>query len=375
MKNKKLVIFSIITLAVILVAGITSRLRAPQSTVTRQVLFPNLAGRINDIAGITIKGYRGTVVLQQQGENWVMASAGNYPALFNKIKKNVVGMADLRIVDEKTDNPEFYDRLGVEGPEAEGTKSMLVTLKDRSGQTVCELIVGNKRLSSSNKPGLYVRKPGAAKALLVEGALDISDQAPDWFESHLFDISSTRVQAVRISYPHVDGQPQEDLVVRKDTKDQPDFAVNIPSLGTAPGTTIIANKISRGLEEMRAENVQSLQNFTFPDNDTITTTVSTFDGLVVTARLTQKDKAYYANFTFATNATAAAEKPAPAGSDTQPPAGGQPADATPMSPAAEADMFNKTLSAWVYEIPDFLYEALTTRPDQFLKPNLLPSEN
>ena len=134
MKNKKLIVLAIVTLAVILAAGIASRLRAPQSTINTQVLFPELAGRINDIAAITIKGNKGTIVLQQQGERWVLASADNYPALFNRIKQNVVGMAELRIVDEKTDNPEFYDRLGVEGPEVEGTKSMLITLQDKIGR-------------------------------------------------------------------------------------------------------------------------------------------------------------------------------------------------------------------------------------------------
>ena len=375
MKNRKLFILSIVTLAVILAAGVTSRLRAPQSTFTRQLVFPELTGSINDIAGITIKGNQRTVVLQQQGERWVIASADNYPALFNKIKQNVVGMAELRIVDEKTDKPEFYDRLGVEGPDVEGTKSMLLTLKDRSGQTSGELIIGDKRQSPSNRPGLYVRKPDSAKALLVEGSLDISDQVSAWFENHLFDIPTSRVQEVRISYPGAGAQPQEDLVIRKDTREQPDFSINISSLGKEPGASIIANRISRGLEEMRAENVQSLQNFNFPDDNTFTTTVSTFDGLVVTARLTQNDNVHYANFTFTDNPPTSIEKPESAGvaGATASPVDTGPA-ATNSHPAAGAEMFNKTLSAWVFEIPDFLYEALTTRPDQFRKLNLLPTE-
>jgi hypothetical protein len=279
-------------------------------------------------------------------------------------------MSELRIVDEKTDNPEFYGRLGVEGPETEGTKSMLITLKDKSGQTIAELIAGNKRQSSSNKPGLYVRKPDSTRALLVEGALDISDDPSHWFENHLFDIPSAHVQEVRISYPHTGEQPLDDLVIRKDTMEQPDFSVNISTLGKEPSIAIIANRISRGLEEMRADNAHSLQTFNFPDNDTITTTVSTYDGLVVTARLVKKDKAHYANFAFATNPSATAGKPehadAAAGKDTHT------ADAGQTSPAAEVEALNKNLSPWVYEIPDFLFEALTTRPDQFRKLNLLP---
>lgn len=369
MKNRKLIVFSIITLAVILAAGIASRLRAPQSTFDRQVLFPELAGRINDITAITIKGNKGTIALQQQGGRWVLVSADNYPALFNRIKQNVVGMAELRIVDEKTDNPEFYERLGVEGPEVEGTKSMLITLQDKSGLTVAALIAGNKRQSASNKPGLYVRKPDAARALLVEGSLDISDKPSHWFETHLFDIPSAYVQEVRISYPRTGETPLDDLVIRKDTREQPDFAVNLPDLGQEPNINIIAGRISRGLEEMRADNVHALQNFKFPDNETFTTTVSTFDGVVVTAKLVKKEKAHYANFTFAANPSTAAGKTentdAP-GTDTNATQEEQ------TSPVAMAETLTRNLSPWVYEIPDFLYEALTTRPDQFRKLKLMP---
>jgi hypothetical protein len=372
MKNRKLIVLSIVTLAVIVAAGITAKLRAPQSTFSRQALFPELAGRINDVSGITIKGNKGTVVLQQQGEQWVLASADNYPALFNMIKRNVVGMAELKIVDEKTDNPGFYKQLGVEGPEIEGTKSMLMTFKDKSGHTMAALIVGNKRQSSSNKPGLYVRKPDASRALLVEGDLDISDEPSHWFESHLFDIPSAGVQKVTISYPRTGEQPPDDLVLLKDTRDQPDFTVNIPSLDKEPNFNIIASRISRGLEEMRGENVHSLRSFNFPENDTITTTVSTFDGLVVTARLVKKDRLHYANFTFAYNPPVAADK---TGTPNTPGTTKAPApDAGTISPRASAETLNRNLSPWVFEIPDFLYEALTTRPDQFRKLKLMPGE-
>ena len=371
MKNRKLMVLAIVTLTVILAAGITSRLRAPQSTINKQVLFPELSGRINDVAAITIEGNKGTITLRQEGGRWVLASADNYPALFNRIKRNVVGMAELRIVDEKTDNPEFYDRLGVEGPKVEGTKSMLITLQDKSGQTIAALIAGNKRQSSSNEPGLYVRKPETARALLVEGFLDISEKPSHWFETHLFDIPSAQVQEARISYPHTGEKQMDNLVIRKDTREQPDFIVNLPGLGKESSTTLIANRISRGLEEMRADNVQSVKNFNFPDDETFITTVNTFDGLVVTARLVKKDKTHYANFTFSADPSAASgnpEKEDTTGTDNQVTDGEQ------TSPVAQSQMLNKNLSPWVYEIPDFLYEALTTRPDQFRKQTLLPEE-
>ena len=47
-------------------------------------------------------------------------------------------------------------------------------------------------------------------------------------------------------------------------------------------------------------------------------------------------------------------------------------DGAQLSPAAEAEQLNEKLSPWVYQIPDFLFEALTMRPENFRKPKLIP---
>ena len=192
MKQKKLLILSIITVAVILAAGITSKLRAPQITKSKDILFPELASQINDVTTIDIKGNQRSILLRQKDSIWVIENSDNYPALFNKVKETVINLSELRIVDDKTDNPELYSRLGVEGPEVTGTTSLLVTLKNKSNQEIAAIIVGSQRQSSGSKPGLYVRKSNDTRALLVEGTLDVTDHKENWFHRDLFDISSAR---------------------------------------------------------------------------------------------------------------------------------------------------------------------------------------
>ena len=93
-----------------------------------------------------------------QGGQWAVESADDYPAKIDRIKDVVVSMSQLKILATKTDNPNLYPDLGVEGPESKNTSSLLLTLSDQSGATLASLIVGKPRKNSagSTRPNLYV---------------------------------------------------------------------------------------------------------------------------------------------------------------------------------------------------------------------------
>ncbi|MBM2829787.1 MAG: hypothetical protein HW411_577 [Gammaproteobacteria bacterium] len=362
MKQKKLLILSIITVAVILAAGITSKLRAPQITKSKDILFPELVSQINDVTTIDIKGNQRSVLLRQKDSIWVIENSDNYPALFNKVKETVINLSELRIVDDKTDNPELYSRLGVEGPEVTGTTSLLVTLKNKSNQEIAAIIVGSQRQSSGSKPGLYVRKSNDTRTLLVEGTLDVTDHKENWFHRYLFDISSTRVREVQIAHPD-----NSKLTIYKKDKGQADFEQkDIPDVKKT-ASKIILNRIGTGLEEMRADDVRALEQFEFPD-DTIVTTVTTFDGLKTTVKCAKIDGRTYAHFEFDFDpALVAAQQ-----ESTEPPLEEKPAT-DQIDVRQEAQTLKDTLSNWVYVIPDFKYEALTINVNTITNP--FPSED
>jgi len=261
MKNKKLLILFLITITVIIAAGITARIRAPQSSIERKLLFPGLADQINNVSKVTIKENKNTVELLEQDKKWVVKNLDNYPANFNKVRATVINLSQFKIVDEKTDNPELYSRLSVEDPATEHSTSSLVTLFNNSGQELASVIIGQQRLSSSSKPGLYIRKPDRKQALLVEGVLDISATDVDWINQELMHISSAQVRSVTIQYP--DGKQFE---INKAMKEQPDFDIRGNGGDIPSASKIIINRIATGLEEMRADGVKAVKNFTFPED-------------------------------------------------------------------------------------------------------------
>ena len=84
----------------------------------------------------------------------------------------LLGLADLSLVEAKTERAELFSRIGLDDPS--NGKSTLVPVQDRSGANVGELILGKRkfdRLGGGND-GVYVRKPGADRTWLARGTVE-----------------------------------------------------------------------------------------------------------------------------------------------------------------------------------------------------------
>lgn len=345
MNKRKLLILFIITLVVIVTAAITAKLRAPQVSLEKQVLFPDFDTHINQVHAITIQGNQKIANLELKGKQWVVTNMDNYPALFNRVRAALIGLSELAIVDKKTTNPDLYHELGVEDPDTKGADSVLFTVNENSGKDTVKLIVGHKRQSASDKPGIYVRLADSKQALLVEGKLDISADPVDWINRKLLNMDHSQIKQVTILSP--DGK---EFTIKKDKKEQTEFTADNSDVNKESAAKIIISRIGTGLEEIRADGVMSTDNFTFPENS-FTTTYKTFDGMVVKVKLTQKDKKSYAHFAFSYEPDSTTKPAKPA------------ANANEPTPDALAAQMNTALSGWVYQIPDFKFEAMTSTPE------------
>jgi len=267
MKHHKLLLLSAVTIVIIITAAIFTQSRAPQKTIEKETLFPELANRINDVTRIEIKSSEDPdVILQKmEGGQWALQSADNYPAQFDKVKDVVVSLSQLKILATKTDNPRLYPELGVEGPEGNNTSSLLLTLSDQSGTTLASLIVGKPRKSStgSNRPNHYVRKADAKNALLIEGYLQLKPNNNAWYERNVIHIPASRIQGVDIVKSN-----GEHLLIRKHARGDTDFKV---IEGNTASPSVLLNKLGTFFEDMHVEGVHAADNFKFPDHATITT--------------------------------------------------------------------------------------------------------
>ncbi|MFT5134435.1 MAG: hypothetical protein ACI9SC_002914, partial [Gammaproteobacteria bacterium] len=350
MKSNKLVIFTLITLAVILAAGLMSRHRAPATSLEKQSLFAGLLEKVNNVTTIKLMKQNKSLTLVRHEDLWVIQQADNYPADFGKIREVVIAVADLKILVEKTSNSALYERLGVEEPSSEKASSTQLSLLDADDKVLAELIVGKNRHSKSaeDKPGLYVRLPESQTALLVEGRLDPSVEVKDWFNRELFSIKASRIKQIQIEHTN----DATFTLAREDNVD--DFSMNDLPEGMEMQSDVIISRMATLLEDVAIDNVVKAEKLTQAKQSTAT--IHTFDGLVVTVVNGVIDDNNYSSFSFsvAKKASDAAENESDEKDEES-------------NPAEEAETLNKLMTAWAYAIPTFKYELFTRKQAQLIK--------
>ncbi|MEQ8939091.1 MAG: DUF4340 domain-containing protein, partial [Gammaproteobacteria bacterium] len=255
---KKLSIFTLVTVAVIIAAAIFASMRAPQSAKEKPLFFPELKQRIEDVSHIQIKSFDDTINLARMNNTWGIEEFDGYPALPDKVKSTVLGTADLKLNAPKTALERLYPRLGVEGPIADESTSKLLTLKDAAEQTIVEVIVGKPRRSSAaqSTPGLYVRIPDEEQSYLVDGVLELSAKKTDWIERSLLDIPADAIKRVQVEHPDGDS-----YVLFKQQKGQENFEVeNLPE-GKKAAPEIILNRYAAILADVQISSARKQGTF------------------------------------------------------------------------------------------------------------------
>ena len=331
-RSNKFLILSVITILAVVAAVVISGRNTPVTSMEKEVLFSEFKEQLNDITRIKIQGKKDSIRLVRENGQWVVQEADNYPASFGKVRQTAIVLSELEVDSAKTKNPENFSKLGVEDPDSDNAESILLTVIDDANRILVSLIVGKKRLSSTTaaNPGLYVRLPEQQQALLVNGNLDVSTNIVDWIETDLMNIEPKRIKQVNVT--QVDGSTV--TLIRNSEED--DFTLEEIPEGKEIKSEYTLNRQEDMLALLKIDGVRSEQVFSFPDESVITT-VETYDGLNVIINSVTRDDKNYAKFTFTF----------------RPPA--EEAEET-TEIEAEVDALAAKTSGWVYEIPGYKHE-------------------
>ena len=338
--NNRYIIVTALTLIVVIAAVIVSQQRAPQTSMEKTRLFPELTGKINDVSELVIHDGQTTLTVHRVSGIWSIAEADDYPALVDKVKQTVVAVSDLQVVAEKTSNPDLYKRLGVEDPDSLGATSHLLTLT-ADGDELATLIAGETRRSksASSAPGLYVRIPGQQQTLLVEGRLTVSTDIIQWIKRDIINIEGDRVNSV-----HVQAAGKPEVILKKDGLADDLVLQNIPE-GKEQQSEYLASRMGTVMENIFVDGVRKEDSidFTRPDSNI---DVTTFDGLTAKVKVMKSGEHTYALFSFA------AETGRMAGADgAEEEAGENDAEEeVEVTPEQEAETLNKLVQGWAYQL-------------------------
>jgi hypothetical protein len=318
-----------IVIGLVLLLVVLQRDDRDDAVMGSRLLLPSVRDAANDVDEITIaRPGDDAATLQRVDDGWRIAERDGYPADVGRLRSLVVALAEARIVETKTANPDYYDRLGVGDPDDGGTGTK-VTL-DGPGFTHA-VIIGDAARGEYR----YARIPGEAASYLVDRNPDLPADPGGWLAPDIVDIDSGDVRRVTIT--HADGGT---IVIEKTDATQTDFdVVGVPA-GRQLSYPTVGNGVAGALSDLQLDDVRRRAESAAAS----AAVFETWDGLTVTVTVSVAGDGDEAWLAF--EAGAAGEDP---------------------GVAATADGINTRTAGWQYRVPDYKKNLLTRRWEDMLR--------
>lgn len=316
-----------------------ARLAAPEPASTP--MFADLLDRANDVQAVTIASAKGKLTLQRNGNAWSLTEAGGYPVPADKVRQLVAGLAGLRLLEPKTDQPARHARLEVEDITAKDAKSRQVALLGGDGKPLVSLIVGkpNRTLDLNGLRGVYVRNPGEPLAWLAEGALEVPTAVIDWVDRSVVDLPAAKLKSATFA-PTGSGQ----ITLTKAEGGAAGFTLTpVPE-----GKTADLDAVGRLADAFAGISLDDVRVDKDTDKAVEAATVEAVstDGLTLHGELLALDGATWMRVTAKADAGSAA--------------------------AEEAKTISARVTGWLYKLPQFKVGLLQPKIDDYLKQEEAP---
>lgn len=256
------------------------------------LLYPELFGQLTDVNKLVFESEEGSFTLTRDGgEDWVVADYYNYPADFDLVKRMLIDLADAKILEAKTDDPELHNVLGVDRDDIGGGDALEIKLFN-DDEIIAGVVLGKTRdvTIQTGPRQTYVRRSGEDQAWLAEGYLQISPLMLNWIDGEIINIARERIARVDIIQPNGNTA----TLINLGEKDK--FGTPEDRQQTIFKYQQLGYDIAGSLHQLRLEDVTPIADFSRGDSEVVTAEFLTYDGLKVISKTSFIDGFYYATF-------------------------------------------------------------------------------
>jgi hypothetical protein len=323
--------------AILLIAGVVvilgslwlaSQRHLEKATLAGDLVLPGLQKSLNQVTEVhLVKGDGTRTTLKRRSADWLVGER-DFPADSGRVRKLLLDLAALNVVEEKTRNPELYSQLGVENsdsPKATGTLVEIVTPAKTYG-----LIMGK---AAGTKSG-FVRVAHAAPSLLAQPLVSVDADARRWIDRNIVDIAEQRVKEAQIQSASGPAYSATRLAPQ-----QSNYEVAPLPKGRELSSPGAADGVGSAFAALEAEDVRrapAAADSAKSDHAIF----RTFNGLELDVTGRVDGTHHYIALVARSSA---------------------------KESQAEADALNARAGGWQFEIPSYKYEALFTPLEQLLK--------
>lgn len=302
MQNKGLAGLFAVTVVAVAAAVVVSLPSGPSANpLVGKPVLPEVTKHLGEVGRMTLVHGTDKTTLVRKGNSWSVVERGGYPANEAKVRRALLGLADMRYVDPKTSNPALYSRLDVQDAGAKNSKSTLVTLTNAKGALLGEVITGKHRANQlgGGVGGVYVRKPGTAQSWLARGDVDLNGGTASWLDKKILDLPSAQVKEAVLVQP--DGAK---ATIVRDKPKAKFHLVDMPKDKKLKYHSIL-NDTAGALAGLDLKDVRPAKGFGFPRDGVTKDRFVSFSGLTVAVDLADKDGKSWARFTASADSAAA----------------------------------------------------------------------
>ncbi len=193
--NLKTLAIVAVGLAVLAGAGLLGQRMLGRSSPAGHVGKPLLDGvDMAAAARIELVGPTSRATLVARPDGWVVQEQGAFPANQGKLNSFLFKLAEEKVADQVTENPDDLVELGLRTVEENGNKAeerktgTLFRILDGAGKPIYQLLIGRDRqpgMTVSSYGGQYVRFPQEKAALLIGTTLTAETEPKEWIEKQI----------------------------------------------------------------------------------------------------------------------------------------------------------------------------------------------
>jgi hypothetical protein len=288
-----------------------------------QQLIPELQSHINDIDKIIMDKNDQRISLFKQSGVWRIREVDGFLADTNKVANLLLDLRKLTLKDKKTKNPENFARLSL----AESGINAATFIKLYKGDVeITNISIGKEAQKSQ---GTYVRKNSEDQTWLAEGLFKVKLEAQSWILKTIVDIDNRAIKSIKFSPTNSAG-----FTLNKLTPQDAGFIIeNIPE-NKKLKAGINLNELANGLKNLTIDFAMKLPEMT---NQFITTKVEyqLFSGMIYTLELYNNGEIYQLKIS--------------------------------QDNAEAGQIQGKILENWLFEIPEYKYNALHVIVSDYLE--------
>jgi hypothetical protein len=323
------ILFAIGIAVVALAVWVSTRNQGGEGSIAGTRVLPGLEGSLNAVTEVRItKADKSQTTLNRAASDWIVGER-DYPADSGKLRKLLLDLASLKVVQRKTRIASNYPVLGVQSVKSPGATGARVDIVS-PGRT-WSLIVGH----SADSHNVFVRVVHSAQSLLATPLILVNADPKLWLDPTILDVPQDRVS-------EIDEHPAQGAAfsVSRANKAQADFTVHGIPRGRKLTGADAADSMGSALSNLTLTDVR--KSTAPPRGTAISHAIfKTFDGLEIDISGYEEAKDHYIDVS---------------------------AVATRKSADAEAGRINSRVRGWDYRIPGYRYEEVFQPLSALLQP-------